>query len=109
MEALKKQGAGDILVVCGGVIPPQDYDFLYKVTEGVWESCDSTNKQHPGAMAAVWFVFGMAVADTTDPLSIQTQPSSTQAGACAIFGPGTRITSAAKDVLDRIKEKRGYK
>ncbi|MGE5515546.1 MAG: methylmalonyl-CoA mutase [Bacteroidota bacterium] len=27
---LKKQGAGDILVVTGGVIPPQDYDFLYK-------------------------------------------------------------------------------
>jgi methylmalonyl-CoA mutase len=27
---LKKQGAGDILVVTGGVIPNQDYDFLYK-------------------------------------------------------------------------------
>jgi methylmalonyl-CoA mutase len=27
---LKAQGAGDILVVTGGVIPPQDYDFLYK-------------------------------------------------------------------------------
>jgi methylmalonyl-CoA mutase len=27
-EALKKEGADDILVVCGGVIPPQDYDFL---------------------------------------------------------------------------------
>ncbi len=26
---LKAQGAGDILVVTGGVIPPQDYDFLY--------------------------------------------------------------------------------
>ncbi len=25
---LKKLGRGDILVVCGGVIPPQDYDFL---------------------------------------------------------------------------------
>jgi methylmalonyl-CoA mutase len=25
---LKAAGAGDILVVCGGVIPPQDYDFL---------------------------------------------------------------------------------
>jgi methylmalonyl-CoA mutase cobalamin-binding subunit len=32
-----------------------------------------------------------------------------QAGACAIFGPGTRITSAAKQVLDKIKEKRGHK
>ncbi len=28
IEALKAEGAGDILVVCGGVIPPQDYDFL---------------------------------------------------------------------------------
>jgi methylmalonyl-CoA mutase len=28
IEALKKQGAGDILVVCGGVIPAQDYAFL---------------------------------------------------------------------------------
>jgi methylmalonyl-CoA mutase len=28
LDALKKQGAGDILVVCGGVIPPQDYDML---------------------------------------------------------------------------------
>jgi methylmalonyl-CoA mutase len=26
--ALKQQGGDDILVVCGGVIPPQDYDFL---------------------------------------------------------------------------------
>jgi methylmalonyl-CoA mutase len=28
IEALRQQGAGDILVVCGGVIPPQDYDLL---------------------------------------------------------------------------------
>jgi methylmalonyl-CoA mutase len=28
IEALKKEGAGDILVVCGGVIPPQDYAGL---------------------------------------------------------------------------------
>ena len=28
IAALKEQGADDILVVCGGVIPPQDYDFL---------------------------------------------------------------------------------
>ncbi|HVB15542.1 MAG TPA: cobalamin-dependent protein, partial [Stellaceae bacterium] len=28
IEALKQEGAGDILVVCGGVIPHQDYDFL---------------------------------------------------------------------------------
>ncbi|HEX5454522.1 MAG TPA: methylmalonyl-CoA mutase, partial [Stellaceae bacterium] len=30
IEALRKEGADDILVVCGGVIPPQDYDFLKK-------------------------------------------------------------------------------
>jgi methylmalonyl-CoA mutase len=28
IAALRKEGAGDILVVCGGVIPPQDYDAL---------------------------------------------------------------------------------
>jgi methylmalonyl-CoA mutase len=28
IEALKRQGAGDILVAVGGVIPPKDYDFL---------------------------------------------------------------------------------
>ena len=27
---LKKAGAEDVLVVCGGVIPAQDYDFLFK-------------------------------------------------------------------------------
>ena len=30
IEALKEGGAGDILVVCGGVIPPHDYDFLFE-------------------------------------------------------------------------------
>ncbi len=28
LAALKAQGGGNILVVCGGVIPPQDYAFL---------------------------------------------------------------------------------
>ncbi|MDX1710079.1 MAG: methylmalonyl-CoA mutase [Rhodovibrionaceae bacterium] len=28
MEELKKAGADDIIVICGGVIPPQDYDHL---------------------------------------------------------------------------------
>lgn len=31
IEELEKQGAHDIIVVCGGVIPAQDYDFLYDV------------------------------------------------------------------------------
>ncbi len=29
VQALKDQGAEDILVICGGVIPQQDYQFLY--------------------------------------------------------------------------------
>ena len=28
---MNKEGSGDILVVAGGVIPVQDYNFLYKV------------------------------------------------------------------------------
>ena len=30
IEALRREGAGDILVVCGGVIPAKDHDFLKK-------------------------------------------------------------------------------
>ncbi|NLN94662.1 MAG: methylmalonyl-CoA mutase [Bacteroidales bacterium] len=30
IEELKKHGREDIMVIVGGVIPPQDYDFLYK-------------------------------------------------------------------------------
>ena len=33
IKALKAEGADDIMVVCGGVIPQQDYDFLF--AEGV--------------------------------------------------------------------------
>jgi len=29
IEELKKQGGDHIMVVCGGVIPPKDYDFLF--------------------------------------------------------------------------------
>jgi methylmalonyl-CoA mutase len=58
IEALKAQGAGDILVICGGVIPQQDYDFLHK------------------------------------------------AGVKAIFGPGTNIPEAAKNILDLIRDAR---
>jgi len=29
VQALADKGAGDILVICGGVIPQQDYDFLF--------------------------------------------------------------------------------
>jgi len=28
IASLESQGAGEVIVVCGGVIPPQDYDFL---------------------------------------------------------------------------------
>ena len=29
-DELKKLGREDIMIICGGVIPAQDYDFLYK-------------------------------------------------------------------------------
>lgn len=29
-QPVKKQGREDIVVIAGGVIPAQDYDFLYK-------------------------------------------------------------------------------
>lgn len=57
--ALKEQGAGDILIVCGGVIPPQDYEFLLN------------------------------------------------AGASAIYGPGTNIPKAAAEIMEMIRAKRG--
>lgn len=59
IEELSKQGRGDIMVVAGGVIPEQDYDFLYK------------------------------------------------AGCVGIFGPGTKISVAAMDILKVLIE--GYK
>lgn len=58
IEELKARGAGDIIVICGGVIPQQDYDYLY---------------QH---------------------------------GVKAIFGPGTNIPDAAKNILALIRESR---
>jgi methylmalonyl-CoA mutase len=58
IEALKAQGAGDILVICGGVIPHQDYAFLK------------------------------------------------DAGVKAIFGPGTNIPAAAREILDLIRAAR---
>ena len=58
IEALKAQGSEDIIVICGGVIPQQDYDFL----KG--------------------------------------------AGVKAIFGPGTNIPAAAKDILSLIRAAR---
>merc|ERR1719346_120961 len=30
VKALKDAGRPDVIVICGGVIPPQDYDFLYE-------------------------------------------------------------------------------
>ena len=30
IAALKAQGADNVIVICGGVIPQQDYDFLKK-------------------------------------------------------------------------------
>ena len=30
LQALRREGGDDILVICGGVIPPQDYEFLMR-------------------------------------------------------------------------------
>ncbi|NNE84047.1 MAG: methylmalonyl-CoA mutase, partial [Alphaproteobacteria bacterium] len=30
VDALRDAGAGNTLVICGGVIPPQDYEFLHE-------------------------------------------------------------------------------
>ncbi|MDQ2064936.1 methylmalonyl-CoA mutase [Xinfangfangia sp. CPCC 101601] len=59
IAALQAAGAGDILVICGGVIPQQDYEFLKS------------------------------------------------AGVKAIFGPGTNIPGAARDILELIRAARG--
>lgn len=29
-EELKRRGAGHIVIICGGVIPPQDHQFLFE-------------------------------------------------------------------------------
>ncbi|KAG7394874.1 hypothetical protein PHYBOEH_004527 [Phytophthora boehmeriae] len=34
VKALKDESAEHILIICGGVIPPKDYDFLYKAGVG---------------------------------------------------------------------------
>merc|ERR1719384_974446 len=34
VASLAKIGRPDVLIICGGVIPPQDYDFLYKAGVG---------------------------------------------------------------------------
>ena len=31
IEGLRKEGAEDIIVVCGGVIPPQDYEEMLEM------------------------------------------------------------------------------
>jgi methylmalonyl-CoA mutase len=54
IDELKKLGREDIMVIAGGVIPQQDYDFLYK------------------------------------------------AGVFGIFGPGTKISKAAQDILNLL-------
>ncbi len=58
IEALRAQGAGEIIVICGGVIPKQDYAFLK------------------------------------------------EAGVKAIFGPGTNIPDAARDILEILRSAR---
>jgi methylmalonyl-CoA mutase cobalamin-binding domain/chain len=45
---LKREGAGDTLVVVGGVIPPKDYDFLKKAGVGAIYG-SGTNIPHAAA------------------------------------------------------------
>ncbi|MDH3673003.1 MAG: methylmalonyl-CoA mutase, partial [Gammaproteobacteria bacterium] len=58
LESLKRAGASEILVVCGGVIPHQDYASL------------------------------------------------TEAGVAAIYGPGTNIPMAAREIMSLIEKRR---
>jgi methylmalonyl-CoA mutase len=55
IETLREKGAADIIVICGGVIPRQDYQFLF------------------------------------------------DAGVAAVFGPGTNVLAAAKEVMDLVE------
>ena len=57
---LKKYNREDILIVVGGVIPPDDYDKLYEM------------------------------------------------GVDGIYGPGTVIHEAAKDLITKLNKKLGY-
>jgi len=57
IEELEKRGRGDIMVIAGGVIPAQDYQFLY------------------------------------------------DAGAAAIFGPGSLIPACAREILIKLNER----
>ncbi len=58
--ALKKQGREDIMIIIGGVVPPQDYDALY------------------------------------------------QAGAEAIYPPGTVISDAAEELIHKLNARLGH-
>ena len=57
MQVLRTEKVDDMVVVVGGVIPPQDYEYLY------------------------------------------------QQGVACIFGPGTKIPQAAREVLSAVREK----
>ena len=57
IEELKKLGRPDIIVIAGGVIPAQDYDFLYKAGGGHLragnirrQSCRSDAGNTPGRL-----------------------------------------------------------
>ncbi len=58
IEALKREGSADVVVVCGGIIPAQDYDYLQ------------------------------------------------ERGVAKVFGPGTHVPSAARDVLRAVRDRR---
>ncbi len=58
IEALKREGSADVVVVCGGIIPAQDYDYLQ------------------------------------------------ERGVAKVFGPGTHVPNAARDVLQAVRDRR---
>ncbi len=58
MDELRRENAGDLVVVCGGIIPAQDYGFLHEL------------------------------------------------GVAKIFGPGTAVPEAARQVLQAIRDRR---
>ena len=58
IAALEREGAGEVIVVCGGVIPPQDYEFMKAK------------------------------------------------GVSAIYGPGTNIPFAAREIIQLVRRRR---
>ncbi len=90
---LKKQGAEDVVVVVGGVIPPDDYDFLYK--SGV--SCIFGPGRPPSPTTH------SPSQPTKVHSSVRIMNSHLLRSCCE--HTGTRIPDAAEQVISSIKKK----